>query len=306
MTKKKTKSGKRKLVTKKSVLKAAEKMQTKSAAEEKKKPAIGIFSFTGCDGCQLELINREEILLDLAKEVDIIHFPLTQENNNDGPYDIAIVEGGITKKEDIQKIKDVREKSKCLIAIGSCAIYGGVPAMKNFLRDDEPELTVYSKTGFVDSIPAAGIGKYVKVDFNLRGCPPNKDEFIEVVKQVLLGKTPKESSSPVCVECKQNKNPCFLLEKEFCLGPLTYSGCDAICINNGVPCEGCRGPLDDANIAAEVKLLKTFGMTEEDVKEKARLFSATAKKYEEIHAPDLPMIVEAKTKSIAKAEKIKK
>jgi len=243
------------------------------------KPTIGIFSLTSCSGCQLEILNNEDVLLDMASHIKIIHFPIAQENNNEGPYDISFVEGGVSNDKQIEKIKDVREKSKFLVVIGACSAYGGVQSIKNFMKKGEAEKIVYKSNLPVKSVESTGIDKHVKVDYYIRGCPIVKEEFVEVLKELLLGKIPKEKVYPVCVECRQKENVCLLQHGRFCMGPVTYGGCDALCPSNDFICNGCRGPIEDATMMSEIEQLEKDGINEKELHRLLTIF--TGKAYEE-------------------------
>lgn len=243
------------------------------------KPTVGIFSLTSCSGCQLEILNNEDILLDMANHIKIIHFPIVQENNNQGPYDISFVEGSITNNEQIEKIKHIREKSKFLVAIGACAVNGGVQSIRRFMEQKEADKIVYKDNPPVESIEPASIDKHVKVDYNIRGCPINKEEFVYVLKELLIGKTPKESIYPVCIECREKENECLLQNGKFCMGPITYGGCGALCPSDSMICNGCRGPIDDATMLSEIEQLEKDGIKDDELH---RLFTIfTGKDYEE-------------------------
>ena len=242
-----------------------------------KKPKVGIFSFTSCAGCQFEILDLEDELLDIFEATDVTHFPMAKAKNDEGPFDIAVVEGAITTKKEARELKVIRKKSKFLIAIGSCATYGGVPAIKDWYTEEEIEVPVYKSTNVVKSIRADGIAKYVKVDYFMHGCPPNKYEFLNVIKDLIVGKTPKQPDYPVCKECRENKNPCLLQMGKPCMGPITNGGCDSVCTNKSIPCKGCRGPLEDANIDPIVHLYEKMGYSDEDVKKFFIAFAGTSK-----------------------------
>jgi len=246
---------------------------------KKTKPKIGIFSLTSCAGCQFNILFIGDELMGLFNNTDIIHFPMAKEDNDEGPYDIAFVEGCVTLKKEIAKVKEIRKKSKYLIALGTCATYGGIPSIKNFLNLEDVEEEVYEVSDTVQSLKAVGIGKYVKVDYFLRGCPFDKKEFMKVVKDLIVGKKPKEVQQPVCMECRENENECLLQEGKTCMGPLTHGGCNSVCVNVDIPCTGCRGPLPDSNVSAEYELLKKHGIKKEDIILAFRKFAGTSKIY---------------------------
>ena len=232
------------------------------------KPTVGIFGFTGCAGCQLNILNIEDHLLDLLGLIDITTWVMAKSENSPGPWDIAIVEGSIAKKSEIDRIKKIRENSSLLVAIGACATHGGLPGMRNQRDVEEMKATVYGdKTGHLDVLDQImPISHYVKVDAELPGCPMDKNEFIAAVQAIAVGKTPHVPNYSVCYECKIRENACLLKEGKFCMGPVTQAGCDALCPSYGATCEGCRGPVAQVNWGAEFKILKDLGATPEEIK----------------------------------------
>ncbi|MCP3682426.1 MAG: oxidoreductase [bacterium] len=244
------------------------------------KPKVAFFSLTSCSGCQISVLDLETELMEIFKHFDVIHFPLVKEENLHGPYDITFVEGAVANKEEIKKIFEIRAKSKIVIALGTCAAYGGVPAIKNLGYGEDIEKTVYHDPAFLEAINVFGIGNYVKVDYYIRGCPINKEEFIKVLKFLLAGKLPLHIDYPVCKECRAKGNVCLLREGRDCIGPVTYGGCDAVCPSNGIPCYGCRGPLPDANVDSLVKLFKRNGISHEDIKRAFLKYAGTSKKFQ--------------------------
>ncbi|MEM2918151.1 MAG: oxidoreductase [Candidatus Altiarchaeota archaeon] len=247
-----------------------------------RKPKVGIFSLTSCEGCQIRILDLEENLLDIFSLVDIVNFHLTKGKNEEGPFDISFVEGAVVRKDEIEKLKEIRAKSKYLIALGTCASYGGVPSIKDFGFAEEIEKEVYHDPSFLDSLENVyGIGHYVEVDYYLRGCPITKEEFLKVLKYLLIGNIPRNIEYPVCFECRMKENKCFLVQEKnkLCMGPITFGGCDAPCPSAGTPCYGCRGPLDDANVDALVDLFKDKGFSREDIERMFIKFAGTSKKF---------------------------
>ena len=238
-------------------------------ADEKIK--VGFFSFTCCQGCQFTILFLDN-LMEIFDNFQIEYFHILKEKNRNKRFDVAFVEGAITTKKEIKKLKKIRNKSKFLVAIGACACYGGIPSMKNFIENKELQKYVYSQRMLKDSIDVAGIGKYVKADYYMRGCPIIKEEFVDFVGKFRKKVCKLEFKGPVCNECPRRGKNCYLLEKKECLGALTHGGCNAICIRNEIPCILCRGPLKDANFAAEISLFKSWGLKEKDIKNKIRMF----------------------------------
>jgi coenzyme F420-reducing hydrogenase gamma subunit len=242
----------------------------------KQKRVVGFFAFGGCTGCQHEVLNLEEVLLQMLGKVEISFFPLIKEQKNeDGPFDIAFVEGAIVSREDIARIRKVRANSKFLISLGTCATFGGIPSVKNFLKKEYVKEIVYKMSASVNPVP---VSSHVKVDFAIKGCPIDKHDFLGIFKELLAGKKPTPYDKPVCVECRANNFECLLQKGADCLGPITCGGCNAVCTGNKIACYGCRGPTSDANIESEVKLLKKKGYSPESIRKKIELFAGLAKK----------------------------
>ena len=236
------------------------------------KPKLGFFDFTGCEGCQLEVINFETELVELLEQVDIVNFrEAMQEKGED--YEIAFIDGAITTESEISRIKKIREQAKILVAMGACACLGGVNCLKNFRPMEENLKIVYGDSAkYYDTIPARPVSAVVNVDYELPGCPMNRDEFLKLAKALLLGKKPQLPNHPVCVECKMAGNVCVFDKGEFCLGPVTRAGCNAICINSGRRCWGCRGLIDDPNVNSEKEILQKHGLTVAGILSQFRIF----------------------------------
>lgn len=236
------------------------------------KPKTGFFTFTCCEGCQFRILMIENIM-DLLDKLDIVHFNILKETSDDTLLDLAFVEGAITTKAEIEELKKLRKKVKTLVALGTCAVSGGIPAMKNFVSEDRLHKYVYHHVKHQESVPVKGIENYVSVDYNLRGCPIIEEEFVEFIKVYLQGELPQASAGPVCMECPRKKNgTCFMKEKIDCMGSITHSGCLALCTGKNIPCTLCRGPLDTANITNEIKLFERFGLNEEEIITRLNLF----------------------------------
>ncbi|MFQ5406485.1 MAG: oxidoreductase [Candidatus Micrarchaeia archaeon] len=244
-----------------------------------KKKIVGVFSFTGCAGCQMQLLNLEGLLPIVAKEVDIVHFPMAREKNRKGPFDVVFVEGAISTPKQVEEVKYVRNRTKKLVAFGTCACFGGVPNIKNFLHK-ATVCAVYPPGAHVDSICATGIDSYVEVDYYLRGCPVDRNETLSALHAIVAGRIPLVESRPVCTECRTRQNRCLFPDAP-CMGPISLAGCNAVCPSNGFVCEGCRGPTDDANLKQMIELFKFHGLTHDEIVKKLRTFAGSSKKYGE-------------------------
>jgi len=238
------------------------------------KPKVAFFDFTSCEGCQLDSLNLDAgELLDLLSAVDIVNFREVKTIREDN-YDIAFIEGSISREAEIVRLQKIREQAKVLVALGACACIGGINCLKNHLTMNEALRIVYGEDAkYYDTIPARPVNAVVKVDYYVRGCPPVTSELIKVIKAILLGKNPEIPNYPVCVECKMAGNVCAFEKGMTCLGPVTRAGCGAICINSGRYCWGCRGLVDDPNIDAEEEVLQKYGLTTAQVVEKFKIYN---------------------------------
>ena len=223
------------------------------------KPKIGLFGLTGCGGCELAILFIEDILLDLLKEVDLVVAPFFKEDNKE-KCDIALVSGLVADKKDIKILKDIRNNSKTLIALGACAVHANVPALKNFMNKKIVEKSAYDKTSHLDPVEPSPLSNHVKVDFSVPGCPPSRHEIIGFIKDILLEKRLVQNQMPVCFECNLKENYCLLYQGKECMGPLTRAGCNALCPSFGKECTGCRGPIEDGNINEIKKIFEKKGL----------------------------------------------
>jgi len=245
-----------------------------------KKLRIAFFGFTSCKGCFFEFLILEKKILEMLKVAEIVHFQLIKEYNEQGPFDITFMDGAVSTEEELEKLKKIREDSRYLIALGTCACWGGIPSIKNYTEN--PEQVVYPEPIKYKSIEVTPIDKHVKVDYYLRGCPFNREELFEVVRSLSVGKIPREKNYCVCVECKERGTKCLFEDGIVCLGPVTYAGCGAPCPAFRASCDGCRGPLPDGNIGEEVELLRKHGVTDEDIKRMFRKYAGGAEKFKEV------------------------
>jgi coenzyme F420-reducing hydrogenase gamma subunit len=213
------------------------------------RPKLAVFKFSSCDGCQLALLNLEDELLGLAGEVEIAYFLEARSQILPGPYDVALVEGSITTAEDVERIQAVRKDSKYLITIGACATTGGIQALRNWQDVGEFTRAVYPTPAYIRTLEqSTPISAHVAVDFEVNGCPINKNQILEVLTALLVGRPPHLPGYSVCMECKKRGTVCVMVAQGLpCLGPLTLTGCGAICPAYNRGCYGCFGPLEAPN-----------------------------------------------------------
>ncbi|MBU0743786.1 MAG: NADH:ubiquinone oxidoreductase [Gammaproteobacteria bacterium] len=237
------------------------------------KPKVAFFDFSCCEGCQLAAIDlTPEQLLDLLEVIDIVEFREAISEKSDS-YDIAIVEGTITRDSDIPRLQKIRETAKILITLGACSTIAGINALKNFQTKAEYQQDVYpdDPTKY-ETTTARAVHEIVEVDAFIPGCPIDTDEFVRVVKNLVLGKKPDIPEYPVCVECKRNENVCVYEKGIQCLGPVTRAGCNARCPSNGGYCFGCRGIIPEPNLKSQQDIMQRYNLTFDQMQEKFKLF----------------------------------
>ncbi|MFQ5586785.1 MAG: NADH:ubiquinone oxidoreductase [Thermodesulfobacteriota bacterium] len=237
------------------------------------KPKIGVFSFTSCEGCQLQILNLEEELVSLLGQIEFVNFREAMSEKGDD-YQIAFVEGSITRESEIEVVKEIRTRAEILIALGACAHLGGVNNLKHLHPRGRWIPSVYGRDDlFTDTMPTKRVEDIVPVDYTIPGCPIDKLEFLRCVQALLVKTAPRLPDYPVCVECRSKGNVCLVEQGKWCLGPVTRAGCDAICPTFRDPCAGCRGILKEANIESLVTILKEKGLTKDDIRSKFELFN---------------------------------
>jgi sulfhydrogenase subunit delta len=242
------------------------------------RPKLAVWKLASCDGCQLTLLDCQDELLALAAEVEIAHFAEATSADVPGPYDVSLVEGSVTTPADAERIQRIRAQSRILVTIGACATAGGIQALRNFANVAEFTAAVYARPDYVQTLgTSTPIADHVPVDFELRGCPIDKRQLLELITALLAGRKPHIPAHSVCYECKMRGNPCVMVAHGTpCLGPVTQAGCGAICPAFSRGCYGCFGPVPAPNTASLVPRLGQLGMTPEDVRRVFATFNAAA------------------------------
>lgn len=241
------------------------------------KPRVAFFDFACCEGCQLQVLNLEEQIPALIGQVDIVTWREAMTEKSD-EYDIAFVEGSIANPEAVERIKKIRERAKVVVALGACAATAGLNALKNRLPTEAAMQYVYGdRANWFESIPAAPIDAYIKVDYYIHGCPVPFEALGETLQALIMGKKPDSYNRPLCVECKLRENACLYQLGKHCMGPITKSGCNAICPTYGSGCEGCRGLVENPNVNACVEVMQEYGLTPERIMDEHQLFNSYGK-----------------------------
>jgi coenzyme F420-reducing hydrogenase gamma subunit len=245
------------------------------------RPCLAVWKFASCDGCQLSLLDCEDELLSIAGQIEIAYFAEASRRMLPGPYDLSLVEGSITTPQDAERIQRVRRLSRVLVTIGACATAGGIQALRNFADIREFAAVVYPHLEYLKTLATSTpISAHVPVDFELRGCPIDKGQLIEVIKAFLIGRKPAIPGRSVCHDCKLRGTVCVMVAHGTpCLGPVTQTGCGAICPAYGRGCYGCFGPAESPNTAAIAREFSSHGMTERDIHRVFRTFNAAAKPF---------------------------
>jgi len=238
------------------------------------KKKVGIFGLTGCGGDQLAIIHAEDELLNLFESLDIRSFSMADSSCSNDNLDIALVEGSVSSREQAQHVKDIRKRTAVLIAMGTCACYGGIQAMDPE-RWDQRFRKVYGGESFINSTPVVSqaVDSCVKVDFYLPGCPIDIRQCLTSLAHVVRGTEPVMPDYPVCAECRWKENDCLLLHGILCLGPVTAAGCGAACPSRRLPCMGCWGSFENGNITAQYQVLTEKGYPEKEIRRRMHIFA---------------------------------
>jgi sulfhydrogenase subunit delta len=244
------------------------------------KPKIAFFDFASCEGCQLQVANLEESVIDVADVVDVVEFREVMTEKAE-TYDIAFIEGSITRPIDEKRLKAIRKKTKTLVALGACAHLGGVQRLSNQWSSKENLKEVYptakakdiSKNEFFEKPRHKAVDEVVKVDYVIPGCPIDRTEFIRVLVALIHGNKPPIPDYPVCVECKKKENVCLFTIGKFCMGPIARAGCGAICPTHGNECEACRGYISHPHERAQLDVLEEYGLTADEIMNRKTMFT---------------------------------
>jgi len=238
------------------------------------KPKVAFFDFACCEGCQLQVANIGEALIDILDLIEVVEFREVMSEKWDKAFDVAIIEGSITTEHAERRAKKIRERSSIVVAYGACAAIGGVNGMKNNYSLDEVKNYVYKDGAkYIKTTKTKALNEVIKVDYTIHGCPVFPKEFITVIKAVLAGVPYQPPRHAVCVECKFNENECMYDRGITCMGPITRAGCNSWCVNNGNTCFGCRGILDNPNKEGYMDVLSQYNISVDFIKNKMKMYN---------------------------------
>ncbi len=215
-----------------------------------RRPRVGVAKLASCDGCQLTILDLEDELLAITERFDIVEFPEATSRRSSGPFDVMFVEGSVSTEEQLEELLRLRHESTTLVTIGACATAGGIQAIRNWSDHGPWAASVYPRPELVDSLAmATPIADHVVVDAELRGCPIDPGQLLELLTALVIGRRPQLPDESVCAECKRRGASCVVVAQGVgCLGPVTRTGCGALCPVFGRGCYGCFGPRTGANV----------------------------------------------------------
>jgi len=239
---------------------------------------LAVFKFSSCSGCQQQLLDLGESLLAIADKVEIAYFLEASSKTSSGPYDVALIEGSISTPHEAEVIKKIRENSKLVVAVGTCATHGGVQALRNWRDFGEVLAQVYPKPDWINSLEKSSpISDHVQVDYAVDGCPVNKLQLMSILKQILTGRKPYHRRESLCQECKRKGNVCVMVAQGTpCLGPIMTEGCGALCPSYSRGCYGCFGPMIDPKPEALASRFEEMGLSKDEIALRLRSVSGWA------------------------------
>lgn len=257
--------------------------QAPSMRQQPRLPRLAVFKFASCDGCQLSLLACEDELLTVAGKVDIVYFLEATSRIEPGPYDIALVEGSITTAHDAERIQQIRRNSATVVTIGACATAGGIQSLKNWANHEDFLRCVYANPEYIQTLATStAIADHINVDYELRGCPINRFQLLEVLVALINGRQPRIARHAVCLDCKRKGVVCVEVAQGIpCLGPVTHTGCGALCPSFDRGCYGCFGPAADSNCSSLVQTLSDQGTSRETLLPLLRHINAAAPEFKQ-------------------------
>jgi sulfhydrogenase subunit delta len=255
-----------------------------------RRPRLGVVKFASCDGCQLTLLDLEDALLAVAERFDIVEFAEATSRRSSGPFDILLVEGSVSTAEQAAEIVRLRRESRLLVTIGACATSGGIQALRNLADHDAFRAAVYPRPELIESLPrSTPVAEHVAVDAELYGCPISGAQLLELLTALVVGRRPQLPDEAVCLECKRRGNTCVLVAgATTCLGPVTRTGCGALCPTFDRGCYGCFGPRESANTPALAAQLRANGLSDDEVRRAFAGFTVGAPAFQQIVVEEAP------------------
>ena len=247
------------------------------ACEEKPAPPrVVVVGLASCFGCQLQITNAESHLLDVLGQIDLRYWQLASSDPMPEDFDVAVIEGAVTTEESENLVRALRARAAKLIAIGACATTAGIPGIAAAGFIERPrQVYEHVPAACGDMIAPRAVGAVVDVDFEVRSCPIDSLDFVDVLQRALYGSNKAVPTRTMCGDCKRNETECFFGKGTLCLGLVTRAGCGARCVNLGRPCNGCRGLSPDANLESARAACGRYGVPASDFDRALEMFNQT-------------------------------
>jgi len=244
-------------------------------------PTVAVHKFSSCDGCQLAFLNAGEALLTLTTLVDIKHFAEAGPVDEEAKVNIAFIEGSVATPDDEERLQKIRANSNYVVTIGACATSGGLQALRNMANADQWIQGVYAHPEYIRSLDrSTPIREHIKVDLEIWGCPVNGHQLLAAVRSLLSGVTPLDEQDKVCMDCKRRHNVCVMVTRgEPCMGPVTRTGCGAICPAYGRDCYACYGPAENINTGALAARLEGLGLVKDEIARRFLFINSAAEAF---------------------------
>ncbi len=237
---------------------------------------LALETLASCAGCEISILDLHDEILQLLDKAEIVYAPVLMDSKElPDSVDIAIVSGSVRNIENKKKLEELREKSKILIAYGTCACYGGITGMADLYTPEEVTSRTYSDNPSTESaeLPSEVVpkllpivhpaGDIANVDGFIPGCPPKERLVGDILIPLVNDMAPEVPKKSVCADCQRHMEhvkfdkilrrvegdpdpeKCFLSQGYVCLGSVTLGRCGALCTAAGVACHGCGGPSLD-------------------------------------------------------------
>lgn len=242
-------------------------------------PKVVVVGLASCFGCQIQITNMEQHLMDVVGQIDLSYWQLTSSEPMPEEFDVAIIEGSVTTLESMETVRSLRERAKTIITIGACANTAGIPGIA------ASGFNGHSSEVYGQGVPSAcgqviaprSVGSVIDVDMQVPCCPIDFYDFASVLSRALYGSNRTVPNRTMCGDCKRNETQCFFEKGELCLGLVTNGGCGARCPKLGRPCFGCAGLSKDANLDAARESVERYGIDVEEFDSRLQLFNQTNK-----------------------------
>lgn len=235
---------------------------------------------SGCSGCHVSILDNDFGLLDVLERFEIVYSPLVDFKEVPERVDVAVIEGAVSNLHDIELCASLRAAATTVVALGTCATYGGITGLRNLYEPDALREACYADEGNgrpgengAGEVPVLQervrpVGRVIEVDHVVPGCPPLPGTIASTLMSLAAGESVEYPRHNLCHECARLKEKmleaqrefitdnvyapfeleriddqmCFLEQGVICMGPVTREGCGTQCIDANMPCRGCWGP----------------------------------------------------------------